>query len=183
MGLTMFLRVVRVLFGFILACLAAGLTIVLFVYTPAELASLSSDTAADRLSEIGLFALAAATHSAVFAAPFALIGAAIGEWRGIGSWTYYLLVGIAIAALGFAAQYSSEAAGEASIFNSYALAAFLVTGFAAGVVYWLFSGRYAAYSWTDEEPPLPDITRPPAHPASPSTGLSAASPRIVSRYS
>ena len=48
-----------------------------------------------------MFALAAATHGAIFAAPFALIGAAFAEWRRIRSWTYYVLLGIVIAGLGF----------------------------------------------------------------------------------
>jgi hypothetical protein len=173
----MFLRVVRVLFGFVVACLAAGLTMVLFVYTPTELVSLPSDAASDRIAEAALFALSAATHSAIFAAPLALIGAAIGEWWRIGSWAYYVLIGILIAAVGFAAQYSTEGIGEASIANSYALTAFLVTGFVSGVVYWLLSGRYADYPWGDEEPPLPDITRPPTRPTP--TGTGNGSPRTI----
>jgi len=128
----------RVIIGFAIACLAAGLTMVLFVYTPLELVT---ELAGQRVSEVSLLALAAATHSAVFAAPFALIGAAFAEWQKIGSWLYYALVGIAIAAVGFLAQFWTEAAGEASIVNGYAVTAFIVTGFVAGVIYWLFSGR------------------------------------------
>ena len=52
------MRVVRVVFGFALACLAAAVTLVLFVYTPAELASMPSGMGADRASEAGLFAAA-----------------------------------------------------------------------------------------------------------------------------
>ena len=69
---------------------------------------------------MGLLTLAAATHSAMFAAPFALIGAGFGEWQRIGSWMYYVLVAIVIAAIGFLAQYWAEAQGEASIVNNYA---------------------------------------------------------------
>ena len=69
------------------------------------------DLQSERLSEVGLLSLAAATHSAVFAAPFALIGAGFGEWQRIGSWMYYVLVAIAIAAIGFLAQYWGEAQG------------------------------------------------------------------------
>jgi drug/metabolite transporter (DMT)-like permease len=131
----------RVIFGFAVACLAAGLAMVLFVYTPLELAT---EHATDRMLEAGLLALAAATHSAVFAAPFALIGAAFGEWQRIGSWLYYALVGVAIACVGFLAQFWTEADGEASIVNSYAMTAFIVTGFVAGIVYWLLAGRHAS---------------------------------------
>jgi drug/metabolite transporter (DMT)-like permease len=155
-------RIIRVIFGFALACLAAGLTVVLFVYTPLELVDLQSE----RLSEVGLLSLAAATHSAVFAAPFALIGAGFGEWQRIGSWMYYVLVAIAIAAIGFLAQFWTEAQGEASIVNNYAVTAFLLTGFVAGFVYWLFAGRFAGRR--DREPEIIPPPRPAASPNGPS---------------
>jgi hypothetical protein len=136
-------RVFRVLLGFVLACLAAGLTLVLFVYTPLELAKLSAETAGARLGEAGLLALATATQAAVFAAPFALVAALIGEWRALRSPAPYALIGVAIAALGFFVHYRSEAAGELSILNGYALSAFALAGLAAGIVYWLAAGRSA----------------------------------------
>jgi hypothetical protein len=155
-------RIIRVIFGFALACLAAGLTVVLFVYTPLELVDLQSE----RLSEVGLLSLAAATHSAVFAAPFALIGAGFGEWQRIGSWMYYVLVAIAIATIGFLAQFWTETQGEASIVNNYAVTAFLLTGFVAGFVYWLFAGRSAGRR--DREPEIISPARPAAPPNGPS---------------
>jgi hypothetical protein len=167
-------RVLRVLFGYILACLAAGLTMVLFVYTPMEMVTLPSEVASDRASEAGLLTLAAATHTAVFSAPFALIGVAIGEWRHIGSWTYYVLVGIVIAVIGFFTQYSSEAGGETSIINNYAISAFLVTGLIAGFVYWLFSGRFASWDAFDEYMLDEDDERPVR--PSPAPSVPAAKP-------
>ena len=158
-------RVLRLLFGFGVACLAAGLTVVLFVYTPLEMADLQSE----RLSEVGLMTLFAATHSAVFAAPFALIGAGFGEWQRIGSWMYYVLVAIAISAIGFLTQYWTEADGEATIVNNYAVTAFLLTGFVAGFVYWLFAGRFAAGRSSGPEPEI----IPPPRPAAGSNGSSA----------
>jgi len=153
-------RAIRVIFGFALACLAAGLTVVLFVHTPVELVDLQSE----RLREVGLLSLAAATHSAMFAAPFALIGAGFGEWRRIGSWMYYVLVAIAIAAIGFLAQFWAEAQGEASIVNNYAVTAFLLTGFVAGLVYWLFAGRFARGGDREREVILPSTPKPAASP-------------------
>jgi hypothetical protein len=155
-------RVFRIVIGFVLACLAAGIAMVLFVYTPGEFAA---DMSGDRLSEAGILALAAATYTAIFAAPFAVIGACFAEWRSVASWTYYALVGVAIAAIGFLAQLSSEAGGEPTIVNSYALTAFLITGFIGGLVYWLFSGRHAGPA----EPPRPaDAGEAPA-PVQPSS--------------
>ena len=150
-------RMIRVVFGFVVGCLAAGLTIVLFVTTPVELANTPSNAFSDALSSNALLALAAATHSAVFAAPFALIGATIGEWRQLAHWTYYAVVGVIIAGLGFLAQYHSEGGAQASILNNYALVAFLTMGFVGGVIYWLMAGQFAR---TYEEPRTPDLGKP-----------------------
>lgn len=146
------MSVIRVLFGLVLACIAAAITLILFVYTPAELASLPSGMGADRVNEAGLFALAVVPHIAAFAALPALIGVIASEQRGIRSWGYYVLVGIGIAVLGFLAQHFSEAPGQTTILHNYALTAFLTAGFTGGVVYWLFAGRYAA--GRRAEPPL-----------------------------
>jgi len=142
----------RVLVGFALACLAAGLTMVLFVYTPLELAR---EATSERMSQAGLLALAAATHTAMFAAPFALIGAGFAEWQRISGWLYYALVGIAIAAVGFAAQSWTESGGEGegSILNGYAVAAFIITGLVGALVYWLCAGRWASVHDDGQKPP------------------------------
>ena len=136
------MRVIRVLFGFALACFAAAVAVVLFVYTPAELASLPSGMGADRVTEAGRFALVVTPHVAMFAALPALVGVIIGERRGIAGWGYYALVGIAIAALGFLMQHITETPGQTTILHNYALTAFLTAGLVAGSVYWLVSGRY-----------------------------------------
>ena len=136
-------RLIKVLLSFILACLAAGLTKVLFATTPSELASLPPDVAADKMAKVVDFALSAGVVNALFAAPFALVAAAIGEWRRMHNWIYYALAGVAIALVGFLAQYSSEAQGTPTIVNNYALTAFLTAGFVGGLVYWLFAGRSA----------------------------------------
>jgi hypothetical protein len=162
----MILSFIRVLFGFALACLAAGLTMVLFVFTPLEITGMPGD----RLGEVGMLTLAAATHSAVFAAPFALIGVVFGEWQRIAGWLYYVLIAIVIAGIGFTAQSWTEAVGEASIVNGYAVCAFLLTGFVAGMVYWLVAGRFASRG-----PIEPDIMSP----ARPAPAPNSPSPRTV----
>lgn len=132
-------RVIRVLFGFIIACLAAGVALVLFVHTPAEF----PEWPADRFAETGWLALAVGTQAAIFAAPFAFIGTVYSEWRGISSATYSVVLGILIALLGFAVQYSGETGGPETIVNFYAIIAFVVTGFVGGIVYWFLTGRSA----------------------------------------
>jgi len=135
-------RMVRVLFGFILACLAAAAATVAFADIQ-ELKLLSADTAEELLSTTGQRVLFAAIQGAIFSAPIAFVGIAIGEWRRIRSWSYYTLLALVITLLGFMAWYTGEEAGEPTIVNNYALTAFLTTGFIGGLVYWLFSGRKA----------------------------------------
>lgn len=139
-------RLLTILIGFVLACLAAGATTVAFVVTPAEIAGLDWSTAAGRLSVAGLMALASAIQSAIFSAPMALLAVGIGEWMRQRTWTYYAVSGLVIAVLGFLAQYLSEAQGQPTIVNNYAFTAFAAAGFVAGFVYWMVAGRKAGRS-------------------------------------
>ncbi len=130
--------------GYLLACIAFGAVLVAFVITPAELLSLPSDEAGRRLSNAGLLALASGSWAAVFASPLALVAAVIAERRAIRKWLYYTIVAVLAAGIGFLAQYVSELQGAPTIFNTYALIAFLTAGVIAGLVYWLIAGRYAS---------------------------------------
>ncbi len=136
-------RIFRVLTGFVMACLAAGFTKALFAITPAELYNLPADVQGDRLTRLFESGLFASIWSAVFTFPFALVAAAIAEWRRIRSWTYYAMIALAVSLIGFMTQHSSEVAGQPSILNNYGLTAFITSGFMAGLVYWLFGGRLA----------------------------------------
>jgi hypothetical protein len=146
----MLLSLLRVVFGLIVAWLSAALVLVLFVITPAEIAGLEPAAMGERLMGAGILALLAATQMAIFSAPFALLLTGFGEWREVGSWLYYAIGGIAIAMAGFLAQRAAET-GEATIVNDYALRAYLAAGFAAGLVYWLVSGRKAGASRKGEK--------------------------------
>ena len=132
-------RMLRVLIGLGLACLAFGLTTTAYIYSPLELIQGGGDKAA----EAGLLALTAAALSAR-AALFALVALAILEWRGLGSWFIYAPAGVAFGGLGFLAQCAEEAGGRTCLADTYyALEAFLTAGLVAGSVYWLFAGRFA----------------------------------------
>jgi hypothetical protein len=133
----------RILFGFIVACLIAGVATVAFVVTPADIAGLSGDALWERLGYAGVLSLQAATHSSLFAIPFALIAIAVAEWQAVRSWLYYVIVGLAIAVGGFVAEYLAEVSGEPTIVNDYAIRAYLTVGFVGGLAYWLFAGRLA----------------------------------------
>jgi hypothetical protein len=140
----------RVVFGFIVACLVAGAATVAFVITPADIVTLPAELRPDRLSSAGTLSLLAATHSAIFAAPFALVALIIAEWRCIRSWVYYATVGILIAFAGFGAEYLNEVGGQPSIVNSYAMRAYLAVGFLGGIAYWLAAGRRTGGKRGDE---------------------------------
>lgn len=142
-GASMFKTLIRAAGGFLLACFAAGLTQVLFVITPVQLATVPANEFGVRAVDVVILALLAATHSAIFGAIFALIAIVIGEWLGIAMPIYYALTGAAIALLGLFAQYSSEVTGQPTILNTYAFATFLAAGLAAGLVYWWAAGRRA----------------------------------------
>lgn len=133
----------RVLLGFVLACLVAGLVQVLYVRTPLEFAAVPASEFPNLAGNSLELALLAATHSAIFSAAFALIIAGISEWLSLKTIAYSLAAGVGIALLGFMAQYSSEVSGQPSILNNYALQAYLTAGFFAGLTYWLVAGRYA----------------------------------------
>lgn len=132
----------RVLFGFAVACLAAAAVQVTYAFAPAE----------DTPGPTGLFELLllTATHLAVFSAPFTLVAAAVGEWQSIRSWLYYAAAGVGVALAGFLAQYSSESGGP-TILNDYALKAFLTPGFFGGLAYWLVAGRRAGDGGSAED--------------------------------
>lgn len=139
----MFAKLLRILFGFALACLAGGLAMVLFVFTPSEIAGLPPDVAGDRLGKSFELAAVVAVQAALFSAPFALVAVAMGEALRNRDWTYYVIAGLIIAGIGFFAQHSTEQTGQPTIVNNYALTAFLTSGFVAGMMYWILSGRFA----------------------------------------
>jgi len=149
------LTLLRVLFGFIIACLIAGAVTVAFVVTPADIAALSGPVQTERLGNAGVLALLAATHSAIFAFPFAFLAIGFAElWR-VRAWLYYALVGAAISLGGLAAVYVNEVAGEPSILNQYAGLAFLSAGALGGLAYWLLAGRCAGGGRTRPDAPAP----------------------------
>ena len=141
----------RVILGFALAALMAGLVFVLFAMPPTEFASSRSPG----LGALADWSLKAATQAAIFAAPFALIAAAIGEWQSLRGPIFYSVAGLLIAAAGFLAQQSSETAGQVTVVNPYAIGAFFASGLAGGLVYWLIAGRVAG---EDEAEPV--VVRP-----------------------
>jgi hypothetical protein len=152
-GIRVTLGCVRVALGFALASLAAGLTLVLFAYAPADLEGLRADLNTDRLSEAGLFALIVTPWVAACAAVPALAGAIFAEVRKMPRWWFYVLTGIGTAAAGFVLLHG------ATLPSLYELAAFLTAGLVGGLAYWALAGRFARPMPGPDEPAR---ARPPA---------------------
>ena len=127
----MLVSLIRFVLGFVAAVLVAGAVQVAFVAG----ADLMAGASTSRLESLGLLVLLAATQSAVFSAPFAVLAAVVAGSQRLRSALYYAAVGIAIAIAGFFAQYVGEA-GPGTILNRYALAAYVASGLAAGLSYW-----------------------------------------------
>lgn len=136
----MLVAIVRFILGFTAAVLAAGAVQVLFV---AGYDDLLGGGAVARAESLGLLVLLAATQTAVFAAPFALLAAAVAAWQPIRSRLFFVAAGLAIALAGFYAQHVGES-GDQTIFNRYALAAYATSGLVAGFVYWLVGVQKSA---------------------------------------
>lgn len=128
----MFVAIVRFILGFIAAVLTAGVVQVLFV---AGLDGVRTGGPVP-IEGMGLLMLLAATQSAVFATPFAVLAAVVAAWLPTRSRLYFVAAGLAIGLGGFYAQHVGES-GPDTILNRYALAAYAVSGLAAGLVYWL----------------------------------------------
>lgn len=147
------LTLLRVLFGFAAACLVAGIATVAFVVSPVALANLPAEAQPEQLTNAGILALLAATHSALFAFPFALILVAVAELTRVRSLLYYLLAATTISLGGLLAIFLSEVPGQPSILNDYAVAAFATVGVLSGFTYWLFAGRGAGGRRSRQAPP------------------------------
>jgi len=127
----------RILLGYVVACLAAGATQTLFVVTPSELAA-----DMDRISGAAVLMAMAATQTAVFAIPFAGIAIVLTEWFAARVWLTYAALGVCIAMTAYFVAIAGES-GAATILNDYAFKAFLAAGLVGGMVYWLVAGRRA----------------------------------------
>ncbi len=129
----MLVALIRILFGFVAATLVAGLVQVLFV-AGADIGGLSSG----RLESLGLLVLLAATLSAVFAAPFALLAAGFAAWQQVRSPLFFIGAGLAIGLAGFFTQYVGRQ--DLKPFStSTRLRLTSARAFSAGLVYWFIA--------------------------------------------
>jgi hypothetical protein len=132
----MLLRIARCLAGYVLACLVAGIVAIAFVIPPSELVTGSTE----RLNTVGIWMLLTAVHTAVFAAPFALVGLIYAERKSIRQAGYYIAFGWAVAAVAFLIQLLPLGAGQPFKVTAYVVAAVLSAAVAGSFTYWLVAG-------------------------------------------
>lgn len=156
--------ILRVLVAFAVASLLAAVVFLGFA-NPRRLMSPGGQPV--DVSALAGFWLAVATHIAIFAAPFALIAAAAGEWLRLRGWLYYVLAGLVVAGMGFSALFIGESPANGTIWNNYAAAAFAAAGVVGGLGYWLAGGRLAGGrlgTAAAAAPALPTIAVAPPEP-------------------
>jgi hypothetical protein len=133
----MFRSLLRIALGYAVACLIAGATQTAFVVEPAVFTR-GPETAA----AAGLLVAMAATQTAIFSFPFACIGIPLSEWLRWRGWLTFVLLGSIISLTAYAVAIAGETGGV-TLWNDYALKAFLAAGVSGGLGYWLVAGRHA----------------------------------------
>ncbi len=140
-------RILAVLFGFVLAVIAGGITL-FFIgsrWAAQEVASQMPDNAEELPhffnEALGMFAFLFTVAPVLTLAP-AVVAVVVGEIARIRSLLYYVIAGGAAAALMplIAAPYQ---AAENTTYNAPYFSIMASAGFAAGLIYWLLAGRRA----------------------------------------
>ncbi len=135
----MFMALLRILLGMLVACLVAGAVQVIFALTPSELAAAGPNPW--QIAFVQIVQTAAAV--ALIGVPFVFLSGVFCEVMAVRAFVYHAIVGILIALAGFAVLWTGQAPDEPTLANSYAIATFITTGFLAGIAYWLVAGRFA----------------------------------------
>jgi len=134
----------RVLTGLTVAMLVAAAIKVVHVITPASFIGLSSAEALGRLLRFADLTAVTATQQALFVLPLAVIAASVMEVNRARGLITSAVLGVVLAMAGFLVQWTGENA-ERTILNDYALRAYMIEGFFAGIAYWLVAGRFAGW--------------------------------------
>jgi hypothetical protein len=136
------MRFLRMLVGYLLACFGAAMALGLFAFAPNSIEAFF-----DRLPEVLENAWSVSPYLtgavALLGAVPAVLAFQYAESNGIRSWVYYELVGAAIAIAAYWLAHGTESVPLRSEGNIYSTIAFGVAGAILGLLYWLFSGRYA----------------------------------------
>ena len=136
------MRYLRMLAGYLLACFGAAMALGLFAFSPNSIEAFF-----DKLPELLESAWSISPYMtgaiALLGAIPAIIAFQYAESNGIRSWVYYELVGAAAAIALYWLAHGTENVPLRSEGNVYSTIALGVSGAILGLLYWLFSGRYA----------------------------------------
>jgi hypothetical protein len=130
----------RHMLAFFAACLAAGVTQVLFIVTPADLVALSGEELSRRLGAVAMLTGLATVQAAVFAAPIVLLAAALARPLRPQGWPKAMLAGAILGLAGFFVRHAAPPDVVLAL-HGYALLACLTAGLTGGLAYWLVASR------------------------------------------
>ncbi len=136
------MRFLRMLVGYLLASFGAAMALGLFALSPNSIEGFF-----DKLPEVveGAWGVSPYLTGAValLGAVPAVLAFQYAEANSIRSWVYYELVGAAVAIALYWLAHGTETVPLKADGNIYSTIAVGVAGAVLGLLYWLFSGRYA----------------------------------------
>ena len=139
------MRFLRMLIGYLLASFGAAMALGMFALSPNSIEGFF-----DKLPDVveGAWSVSPYLTGAValLGAVPAVIAFQYAESNSIRSWVYYELVGATVAIAAYWLAHGTEATPLRGEGNIYSTIAFGVAGAVLGLLYWLFSGRYAGMS-------------------------------------
>lgn len=140
-------RLVAASFAYIIACLAAGLTISLSIVLQGFIADTIGISYQRLLTETLFVTGLTASFAAVYAFAPAVVAIVIAEVFRLRRKAYYLLAGGLVGALAYVASFEvgftdrAAASGAPELGSHFAL--YVAAGLVGGLVYWGFTGRNA----------------------------------------
>ena len=164
------MRFLRMLIGYLLASFGAAMALGLFAFSPNSIEAFF-DKLPDLLESAWSISPYLTGVIALLGAVPAIIAFQYAESNGIRSWVYYELVGAAVAIGLYWLAHGTETVPLSSQGNIYSTIALGVSGAILGLLYWLFSGRYAGL---DQAKPVVPV-RPAVTATGPKPGAMAAS--------
>ena len=160
------MRFLRMLVGYLLACFGAAMALGLFAFAPTSIEAFF-----DQLASVAESAWSVSPYMtgaiALLGAVPAIIAFQYAESNGIRSWVYYEIVGALVAIAAYWLAHGTESVPLRSEGNVYSTIAFGVTGAILGLLYWLFSGRYAGMDSAASVNNRPGLAKPQSAMAKP----------------
>ena len=139
------MRFLRMLVGYLLASFGAAMALGMFALSPNSIEGFFNDLPTVVEGAWGVSPYLTGAIALLGAVP-AVLAFQYAEANSIRSWVYYELVGATVAIALYWLAHGTETVPLRSEGNIYSTIAVGVAGAVLGLLYWLFSGRYAGMS-------------------------------------